>query len=195
MSGRTLALIILRALAIWLAAAALSGIGPLFQSWGEGELVRQAKLATTGIWALLPLVVSWLVWAAAPWLAARFLPAAFEVGIAGVSEQAALRIAVAVVGLWTLAEVLPNVAWYAYMDIQLSTYQKTAAGTLSAPVDLQREYWKLEGIADQVAIVVRLLFGVICLVRPATVAGTIGMLDERSRDTSESEGEDQGATS
>jgi hypothetical protein len=62
-------------------------------------------------------------------------------------------------GLWTLAHAIPDVAWYLYIAMKLNVYQRKGFGTLSAPRELQQQFWQMGGIANQIAVVVRVVLG------------------------------------
>jgi succinate dehydrogenase/fumarate reductase cytochrome b subunit len=65
--ARSIAEITVRAVALWMFINALAGIAPLFHSWGEYPEVKETKALAAFVAAVLPMLVSWAVWAKAAW--------------------------------------------------------------------------------------------------------------------------------
>jgi hypothetical protein len=90
------------------------------------------------------------------------------------------RLSIAVVGLVTLAQVIPTLAWQASVAIQLLWWRDSLLGPMSAPADLQAQYWGVSGKANIASEIVSAVLGTALVVAPDRVARLIGIVDRRT---------------
>jgi hypothetical protein len=195
MEAAALAFVVIRAVALWIFINGVLGLSLVFQQWLEQDFAKQTQVAILLASTVLPMATSVLVWAHADWLAARVVRRGAESANIGWNPEAVTRLAVATVGLVTLAQVIPTLAWQGSVALSLVWWRNSLLGPMSAPPDLQAQYWGVSGRANIVSEVVSALLGLALVLAPGRVAALIGMVDrgdERRRVRQNDEAVQQG---
>ena len=181
MAAANLAFIVIRALALWIFVNGVLGLSLVFQQWLDQDFARQTQVVILLASTVLPMATSLVVWASADWLAMRVARGtAAAPGDIRWELQDLTRLCVATVGLVTLVQVLPTLAWQASVATSLLWWRNSALGPMSAPADLQAQYWGVSGKANIVSEVVTALLGLALVLAPARVAALMGTADRRA---------------
>ena len=176
MTGQALAYVVVRAVSLWVFINGVLGLSLVFQQWLEEDFARQTQVAILIASTLLPMATALVVWANADWLSRRVVGPVGELTI-GWDLQGLTRVAIAVVGLVTLAQVIPTLAWQASIAVQLNWWRNSLLGPMSAPADLRAQYWDVSGKANIVSEVVSALLGLALVAAPGRVAALIGFAE------------------
>jgi hypothetical protein len=177
MEGNTLAFVVVRAVALWIFTNGVLGLSLLFQQWLEQPSARQAQVVILLANTALPIATAVLVWVNADWLAGHVVPHRAGSLRIGWDLEGVTRLAVATVGLVTLAHVIPTLAWQTSVAVSLVWWRNTLLGPMSAPADLRAQYWGISGRANIVSEVVTAILGLTFVLAPGRVAAFLGMVD------------------
>ena len=189
MTGRALAYVVIRALALWIFLNGVIGLSLVFQQWLEQDFGRQTQVAILVASTLLPMATSLVVWANADWLSTHVVGRAAESTI-GWDLQSLTRLSIAVVGLVTLVQVIPTLAWQTSVAVQLNWWRNSLLGPMSAPADLRAQYRDVSGKANIVSEIVSAVLGLALVAAPGRVAALIGFAERASqRDNTPESGE------
>ena len=188
MTALALAYVVIRALAAWIFLNGVMGLSLVFQQWLEQDFARQTQVAILVASTLLPMATSLVVWANADWLSTHVVGRTAASTIAW-DLQSVTRLSIAVVGLVTLVQVIPTLAWQTSVAVQLTWWRNSLLGPMSAPADLQAQYWGVSGKANIVSEVVSAMLGLALVAAPGRVAALIGFAERASPrdDTPESD--------
>jgi len=169
MNAKTVAVVVIRGLALWVAISVLRATD-LVRYWLNGRINLPAVLSGT----VLPLATAAVLWSWAEWLASRVVPSGTDAaGDVAWTSADLLRLAVAVVGIATLAWAIPEVAWQASVIVSLNWSRNTLLGP-SFPADARAQYWDIERKARLVAALVHMIVGLVLLLKPSVVSRLVG---------------------
>jgi hypothetical protein len=172
-TGRVLAFVVIRAVALWMFLNGVLGLSLFFQQWFDEDFVRRSQVAILVASTLLPMATALVVWANADWLSRHVVGPGGELAI-GWDLQGLTRVAIAVVGLVILGQVLPMLAWQTAVAIQLNWWGNSLLGPMSAPADLRAQFWDVSGKANIASEIVSALLGLALVATPGRVAAMIG---------------------
>ncbi len=185
MEAGRLAFVAIRAVALWIFINGVLGLSLVFQQWLEQDFAKNTQVAILLASTVLPMATSCLVWVNADWLSARVVGPADAPLTTDWSLEPLTRLAIAVVGLVTLAQVIPTLAWQASVALQLLWWRDSLLGPMSAPADLQAQYWGVSGKANIASEIVSAALGAALVVAPGRVASLVGIADRRAEESRE----------
>jgi hypothetical protein len=167
--------IVIRGLSLWLLVGGIYGVSAVFEHWHQGERLRYPAILVLALRVLLPVATAMLVWTFADWLAKRVASLEDDATAGpGWTAREMLRVATAIVGLVTVAQAIPDLAWYASVYVGLNWWQNTLLGPETAPAEVVRRYWTLTNKAHFATSVVRMGIGVLFAVKPQMIASLVG---------------------
>jgi hypothetical protein len=179
MTVNGLAFVLVRALAVWLAVGALNNVSLLFQNWHEQAAVRSTQQLAVGVSVILPLATAALVWLTADWLSAK-LVGPEPLPSLGAEPETVVRAVIGLLGLLTLAQSVPDLAWYAALYAAINATRETVLGPVGTSPDLRAQFWDVTGKANLASVVARAIVGIALMANATSLAQTV--LKRRSVD-------------
>lgn len=126
-SVRTIAVLLIRIVALWVFIHSISGLAALFPP-ADDEHTRHAMRLAVLVGSLLPMAVAFIVWSNADWLGARAAHGQGEEGGTPWFSADLERAAVAIVGVVVLTQSIPEMAWYGSLFMSLGATKSTFLG-------------------------------------------------------------------
>jgi hypothetical protein len=179
MEAARLAFVIIRAVALWILINGVLGLSLVFQQWLEQDFARQTQVAILLASTVLPMATALVVWVNADWLSTHVVGRQ-QFTVSDWNVEALTRLSIAVVGLVTLAQVIPTLAWQASVTMQLIWWRNSLLGPMSAPADLRAQYWGVSGKANIVSEIASALLGAVLVAAPGRVAALIGVAERQA---------------
>jgi hypothetical protein len=184
----TVATVVVRGVALWVAIQAIAGLGTLLQDWQAEEAVKRTQVAVVLVGTVLPLATALLVWANADWLATRLLAGGTHARDAAPwTPTELLRLSIALVGYCILADSVTKLVWYLSVYVSLNAVRSGILGPVTASADLRAQFWDVAGKANFLMTVAKTIVGLVFVLRPALVESYAGRYDRPTVPTADPE--------
>jgi hypothetical protein len=187
MTNRDAAVLAFRLLGLWLIASALIGLASVPYIWDTTPAeARRLTIGAMFLPSLVTLGVGVPVWFCAEWFASRTFAttSAEPLGLDRVTGQTLLAAALAIMGIFFIADGIPALVNGAALFVQ--SYTSTGS-ILGRDVEQQRLLWSAAAKANTAAGVARLMIGLALLAGPAKLTAALTTIRRELRGTLEDE--------
>ncbi len=162
MKAVSFASLVIRGVALWLVCNGIAGLSLLYLDRHRGDMVVVAILNGT----ILPIVTGIVIWSRATWLAGRMASSETDSAVGPDWTPAeALRVAVAVVGLVTLAAALKDIVWQASVYVSLHWLGSIESGDRRSDAI---------ATANRASTLVRAIIGTVLVLKPTAIVSLVG---------------------
>ena len=176
MSSHRVAFLAFKLLGLWLIASAVMGAATMPYIWQTSPSeARGGTAAFLSLPWLVALGIGLSVWFSADWFASRVFPGANvdEGATTALRTEPMFAVGAAIIGLFLLAEGIPALASALYFF-----GRSLESGVLGPDESRQRLLWDVEGKANALAGITRVVLGLALLAGPAKWAAAVSRISQ-----------------